>query len=187
MIDTLLQKYDSLQRMSHSWGLSSEKSLWGEGEWTGDGRGIGEDIYIRGTLDDLHGFNDPGHMTAEFGQDPQELLDTEIYCWGKAGRDCSFNTQAEDFHLVSEENYTSFPLHYESAESNNPENAEIVKQTSLFFGLNLVGVPQLLCLPLNTHPLFQDVAPPLPPRRSYTVEGGVRRRVGSREVVGLED
>ena len=159
MIDTLLQKYDSLQRMSHSWGLSSEKSLWGEEEWTGD----------------------------EFGQDPQELLNTEKYHWGEAGRDCSFNTQSEDFHLVSEENYTSFPAHYESAESNNPENAEIVKQTSLFFGLNLVGVPQLLCLPLNTLPLLQDVAPPLPPRRSYTVEGGVRRRGGSREVVGLED
>ena len=171
MIDTLLQKYDSLQRISDSWGLSSEKSLWGEEEWTGDGRGIGEDICIRGTLDDLHGFNDPGHMTAEFGQDPPELLNTEKYCWGEAGRDrsCRFNTQAEDFQLVSEDNYASFPAHYESAESNNPENAEIVKQTSLFFGLNLVSVPQLLCLPLNTLPLLQDVAPPLPPRRSYTI------------------
>ena len=149
VIETLLQKYDSLQRISDSWGFSSENSLWGfldnkqvmvdrqeEVEWTGDGRGLGQDVANRGTLDDF----------------TQDLTNTENYCRGESGRkwNCGFRTCSEDLQCFIEDKYNSFPAHKKNIKSDNLENGEIVKQTSLFFGLNLVSLPPLLCLLHNT-------------------------------------
>ena len=50
------------------------------------------------------------------------------------------------------------------------ENEEIVRQTSLYFGLNLVI--NMFCYFLVLYLMLQEVPPPLPPRRVYTVEGG---------------
>ena len=107
-----------------------------EVEWTGDGRGLGQDVGNRGTLDDF----------------TQDLTNTEKYCRGEAGRkwDCGFNTYGEDVQCFIEDKYNSFPAHKKNIKSDNLENGEIVRQTSLLFGLNLVSLPPLLYLLPNT-------------------------------------
>ena len=164
MIDTLLQKYDSLQRKSESLGLScSEDSFCrhlGEEqvEWeTGNERRIvkvvADGSEYGGKLEHLAGFSEVGYEVTAF--DEVHLKKTEGFSHVYLNRreqysDDLYRFVTEDIDLIN-------TFDNVSRENNiDLENEEIVKQTSRFFGLNLVRLLNILlnCCKFDLQPLI---------------------------------
>jgi len=167
VIDTLLQKYDSLQRRSESWGLCSEKSLYYTHRWEeqdmlelgnclseGVGECVGENDTQQEACQSL--LSDVKMLSAkltclegkEFDESPYRFMNRKwrsYDCYDIKEKEASKNDERKE----GVDQY--FPDDLDNLEYI--ENEEIVRQTSLYFGLNL------------------EVPPPLPPRRVYAVEG----------------
>jgi len=145
VIDTLLQKYDSLQRRSESWGLCSEKSLyythrWEEQDMVELGNNLSEDARDNDTqqeesqslLSDVEMLSAKltGLEGIEFDESPYRFTKRKwrSYDW--------YDLKKKEASKTNEDVHNYFHAHLDNLEYI--ENAEVVRQTSLYFGLNLV-------------------------------------------------
>ena len=78
--------------------------------------------------------------------------------------------------LVTDTEDSFASLHTEEAQDDAARNNEIVVQTSQFYGIDLVTFidENKIYSNFNVDIKLQTVPPPLPARREYRIEGGVK-------------
>ena len=128
--------------MNEDWARGSEEIL---GEVVKNRSGYG------GRLETLVAFSDLGYEVTDFDKahlQPRMEYEKDNHCSIQSGNtdSYSFNTYSDAFYTFGNENSNLFNTSENVTIENNDdlENEEIVKQTSRFFGLNLVRFSLIL-------------------------------------------